>query len=178
MKYPTKYEWLGRIGTLPRVITEGLKEYGTLETPGKSNNQKILDWADEADVENFYTADSIPWCGLFVKIITKRAGKPALKNPLWALNWAKYGTAVGQPCLGDILVFQRDGGGHVGFYIGEDSETYHVLGGNQNDSVCITRIYKKRLFAARRPKMFFRKTDSTKPYILSNTGTFVRSTEA
>ena len=41
--------------------------------------------------------------------------------------------------------------GHVGFYAGEDDSHYHVLGGNQSDRVCITRVSKGRLYAARRP---------------------------
>jgi hypothetical protein len=32
-----------------------------------------------------------------------------------------------------------------------DASAFHVLGGNQSDSVCITRIAKARLYAARRP---------------------------
>jgi cell wall-associated NlpC family hydrolase len=52
--------------------------------------------------------------------------------------------------LGDVLVFKRQGGGHVGLYVGEDKDAYHVLGGNQSDSVSITRILKDRLHAARR----------------------------
>jgi uncharacterized protein (TIGR02594 family) len=72
------------------------------------------------------------------------------KQPLWALNWAKYGTAVSEPMLGDILTFKRDGGGHVGIYVGEDKDCYHVLGGNQGNMMNVTRILKSRLFKARR----------------------------
>ena len=35
--------------------------------------------------------------------------------------------------LGDILTFKRNGGGHVGLYVGEDKDCYHVLGGNQGN---------------------------------------------
>jgi cell wall-associated NlpC family hydrolase len=52
--------------------------------------------------------------------------------------------------LGDILTFKRNGGGHVGIYAGEDATHYHVLGGNQNNSVSVTRIAKSRLHQARR----------------------------
>jgi hypothetical protein len=34
--------------------------------------------------------------------------------------------------------------------VGEDEAAYHVLGGNQSDCVCITRIAKARLYAIRR----------------------------
>jgi hypothetical protein len=39
-----------------------------------------------------------------------------------------------------VLVFERPGGGHVGYYFGEDATAYHVLGGNQGDAVTIARI--------------------------------------
>jgi hypothetical protein len=53
--------------------------------------------------------------------------------------------------LGDILTFKRNGGRHVALYVGEDPNAFHCLGGNQSDKVCITRIARSRLYAARRP---------------------------
>jgi hypothetical protein len=49
-----------------------------------------------------------------------------------------------------VLVFARDGGGHVGLYIGENDHYYFVLGGNQGDAVNIRAIAKHRMIAARR----------------------------
>lgn len=39
----------------------------------------------------------------------------------------------------------------MGFYWAEDDDAYHVLGGNQSNSVNITRIAKDRLLSARWP---------------------------
>jgi uncharacterized protein (TIGR02594 family) len=177
MIYPNKYEWLGRVGLLPLLVQKGLQEYGTLEAPGAANNKKILGWASELGIRATYTADSVPWCGLFMGVVAKRAGKSWPKNPLWALNWAKWGVEAGQPMLGDILTFTRDGGGHVGVYIAEDTTTYHVLGGNQNNSVSITRILKKRLYRARRPRWLIRKPPSVKPYIVNINGVPISTNE-
>jgi uncharacterized protein (TIGR02594 family) len=82
-------------------------------------------------------------------VVAHRAGKDVPSKPLWALNWAKWGQDGGQPELGDVLVFVRPGGGHVGLYVGEDGIAYHVLGGNQSDAVSIARINKDRLYACR-----------------------------
>lgn len=150
-KLPPAYRWLSDLASPPRMIAEALAEYGTVETPGAANNAKILSWAAEVGLKAVYTADSIPWCGLFMAVVAKRAGKPLVSSPLWALSWAKFGVEAGQPRLGDVLTFTRNGGGHVGLYVGEDGSAYHVLGGNQSDSVCITRIEKKRLYRVRRP---------------------------
>jgi len=67
------------------------------------------------------------------------------------LAWANWGQKS-NIAPGAVLVFKRQGGGHVGFYVGEDSSAYHVLGGNQSDSVSIARIAKDRLVAVRWPK--------------------------
>lgn len=153
MSVPSKYNYLLELKN-PWTITKALEEYGTLEVPGKTHNQKIIAWAKEVGgkVEDVYKADEIPWCGLFTAVICQRAEKEVPKDPLWALNWKKFGLPTSEAGLGDILVFQRPGGGHVGFYVGEDKTAYHVLGGNQSDQVCITRILKSRCVAVRRPK--------------------------
>ena len=109
-------------------------------------------WAKETGLAKVYTADSIPWCGLFMAVVAKRACKPVVESPLWAHNWAKFGKSADRAHLGDILVFRRaQGSGHVGLYVGEDYGTLHVLGGNQSDGVTITRIARDRCTAIRRP---------------------------
>lgn len=167
-----KYAWLDTLPKpLPRIVSEGLKLHGIVETAGTSNNPVIMGWADElgGNVEQVYTADSVPWCGLFMAVVAQRAGKTPVKDPLWALNWGKFGTPAGQPWLGDVLTFIRPGGGHVGIYIAEDNRCYHVLGGNQSDRVCFDRIEKTRLRAARRTP-YMSAPLSAKPYIVAEEG--------
>lgn len=165
---PAKFKFLGEIGTLPLVVTAALKLYDTKETKGNGNNPAILKWAKALGIRN-YDMDSIPWCGLYVAKICADAGKDPVANPLWARNWAKFGVKSERPSLGDILVFVRDGGGHVGFYIAETPKTYWVLGGNQGDCVSFTEIAKSRLLAARRPK-YINRPVSAKVYHLTSTG--------
>ena len=109
-----------------------------------------MGWAEELGLKKVYTEDEIPWGGLFIAHCCHAAGLDVVERPLWALNWAKYGNKVDEPMLGDILTFKRNGGGHVGIYVGEDATYYHVLGGNQNNSVSVSRIAKSRLHQARR----------------------------
>ncbi len=154
MALPKKYAWLAKEPG-PKMLLAALLEYGTLEVPGASNNQKIISWAQEVggNVDDVYKADSIPWCGLFMAVIAKRAGKQFPNSPLWALSWSSFGTPVDKDkaMLGDVLVFVRNGGGHVTLYVGEDETAFHCLGGNQSDSVTISRIAKNRLYSVRRP---------------------------
>lgn len=146
---PVKYQYLLNEGS-PKLIVEALKIYGTKEIVGKQHNPVIMGWAKDVGLEKVYVSDEIPWCGLVMAWLCKQCDKPIVKDPLWALNWAKYGEAAPEPQLGDILSFKRPGGGHVGLYVGEDATTYHVLGGNQDNAFNITRIAKHRLYAARR----------------------------
>lgn len=132
----------------PRMLLEALRLYGIQETQGPRNTPEIMAWAKELKIT--YLSDSVPWCGLFMAIVARRAGKPTPKIPLWARAWADWGLTSDVPMLGDVLVFCRGSGGHVGLYVAEDGECYHVLGGNQGDAVSIVRIARPRLIAARR----------------------------
>jgi uncharacterized protein (TIGR02594 family) len=127
---------------------------GTREKPGTANNPVIVEWARSIGgwTASFYTKDEIPWCGLFVAHCLSEAGISIPKNPLSALEYNKWGTKLDRPSPGAIMVFGRNGGGHVGFYVSEDATTYHILGGNQSDMVNVARLDKKRLRGIRWPK--------------------------
>lgn len=165
-----RLSWLDGYDRLPRMVTEARQLIGTLESPGLLNNPTILAWAEELGLRHQYTADSIPWCGLFMALVAKRAGKEPPAGPLWALNWAHWGSPAGQPCLGDVLVFVRSGGGHVALYVGETATHYYTLGGNQSDQVCVTRIQKIRLHAARVPPFKVQMPTSREPILLDSWG--------
>lgn len=187
MNLPSQYQWLENLKGLPNTIKEALKLYGVQEVVGKGDNATILAWRDELNgaapagkpIVSGFSGDAVPWCGLFSAIIAYRRLKKVeevVKDPLWARNWAKYGVKADRPMLGDILVFVRNGGGHVGFYVGEDTTCFHVLGGNQSDKVCITRIEKTRCIAARRPP-YVTVPKAVKPFFLAASGS-VSSNEA
>ena len=157
MALPKQYQWLNNESG-PKMLLEGLKTYGTLEVPGPKSSPIIMGWAKELGLSNVYTNDGIAWCGLWMNYVYLKADKvlpKTLNNQkmLWALNWSLVGDGVSKDDaqLGDILTFKRNGGGHVGMYIAEDKQCFHVMGGNQSDSVSITRIEKSRLYAVRRP---------------------------
>lgn len=145
----------GRTSGLSLVwMFEAERLKGTKEVAGRGSNQIILDWANDLDVH--YPGDDVPWCGLFTGhcIAATLPEEPLPGNVLGARNWAKFGVET-QARMGAVLVFWRgskDGWrGHVGFYVGEDNVAFHVLGGNQSDSVSIARIAKDRLIGARWP---------------------------
>lgn len=147
----TKSAWLFKEPG-PKMLLEALKLCGTVEGAGDADNPTILAWAEEIGQAKVYSHDAIPWCGLFMGVVAKRAGKQMPSSPLWALAWADFGVPATVPMLGDVMTFKRAGGGHVALYVGEDLLTYSVLGGNQSDQVCVTRIPKTRFYKARRPE--------------------------
>jgi uncharacterized protein (TIGR02594 family) len=126
------------------------------ETQGPASNPLIIGWGQRLRIN--YANDEIPWCGLFVAhCLGAQLPTEALPiNPLGARNWARLGVACTVPQPGAIMVFWRkslaSGLGHVAFYIGEDASSFHVLGGNQGDKVCVTRMPRARFVTARWPK--------------------------
>ncbi len=134
----------------PRHLLKAVELLGVKEVVGPKHNPVILGWAKELGI--VYNSDEVPWCGLFAAVIMHRAGRKPVDQPLWALNWNKFGVQVKEPMLGDVLTFTRKSGGHVGLYVGETDKEYMVLGGNQGNAVSVVKIAKSRLSQARRPE--------------------------
>ena len=167
-----QYAWLDK-EPAPKMLRAALDLYGIKETIGEKHNPVIMGWASTLGLRD-YKSDEIAWCGLFVAWIAHVSGKEPVTNPLWARNWSAWGNES-KPELGAVLVFKRGTGGHVGLYVGEDKDCYHVLGGNQSDSVCVARLAKDRLIACR--AMYKIKPSNVRPVWLESTGT-VSSNEA
>jgi uncharacterized protein (TIGR02594 family) len=144
--------------TDPSWLMAARRLLGTREAAGAANNPTILGWAKALGIKVLgiaYNADSVPWCGLFVAQCLRAGGVDlgTMKVGVRAKAWATWGSAIAADRLapGAILVFDREGGGHVAFYVGEDAVYYHVLGGNQGDAVTIMRLAKSRCIARRWP---------------------------
>lgn len=182
---PKKYSWLNNEGA-PKMLVEAIKHYGILEDPAAfRSTANIIRWATEVSVSGWYTQDSIPWCGLFVGVVAKRAGYPfSAAKLLSARAWLGWGEVVpdGREMLWDVLVFSRSGGGanggHVGFYVGESETHFLVFGGNQSDSVSFAWIAKSRLLGARRPKYAIGEPSNVRKILLSSQGEVISSNEA
>lgn len=150
---PVNYQWLYQVNGKPKELEEALRHYGVLERKGADNNPDIMAWAKEVGVSGWYAGDDVPWCGLFKGVCAFRATWITRKPDLLAAkSWLNWGVVVpiGREMLGDTLIFGRDGGGHVGYYIGEDTTHFYVYGGNQSDMVTFSRIAKDRLIGCRR----------------------------
>lgn len=151
-------------------IAEAKSVFGLHEIKDKAALQKYL----KSDGKTLGDPTALPWCGDFVETVIKNSiPKEPLpgalgKNPYWARNWLLFGKDV-KPCYGCVLVFERDGGGHVGFAVGENDIDFFVLGGNQGNSVSVTRLDKKRLLGARWPSTISTATKVLPKIIAGNT---------
>lgn len=94
---------------------------------------------------NISNDKTTPWCAAFAGSILKRIGAPALKT-LSSLAYSGYGTSVGLDPrnwrLNDIIIFTRNGGGHIGFFRGYNpaNGSISVLGGNQGDNLKLSNF--------------------------------------
>lgn len=143
------------MATEPTWLATARAHLGTREIVGPTHNNKLLAFLNSASRFNgvVWRDDEMPWCGGFVAACLNAVGVEPVKIAARAKSWASWGSNLSRTRLapGAVLVFERPGGGHVGFYVGEDSTSYHVLGGNQGNAVSIARIAKARCFAARWP---------------------------
>jgi len=142
-------------------LEEAQRLMGTTEIKGSRSNPVILSWVANLvqrgiDSIAWYRNDDTPWCGLFMgQVIAVTLPKEVIQPDLLrARSWLNFGYRV-NPCMGSVLVFwrgsRRGSSGHVGIYVGEDSNYYFVIGGNQSNTVNIMKIRKTRLLAARWP---------------------------
>lgn len=148
-----RFDYLRR-PDMPRMIREGMRTHGTTEVYGAGNNAAIIQWGKELGIGSWYKKDSIPWCGVWMAKTAKDADKDYPSAFYRAQSWLQFGERAYDPSIGDVLVFERgvkgSGKGHVGLYVGETNDYFYVLGGNQRDTVKVSRISKDRFMQARR----------------------------
>ncbi|WP_310498105.1 TIGR02594 family protein [Sandarakinorhabdus sp.] len=156
-------------------LQEAMRNRGLREGPGSgTDNPTIMDWSKRLRIN--YAKDEISWCGLFVAhcVGLTLPTEPLPSNPLSARAYQKFGVPCPVPQPGAIMVFWRvartDWRGHVGFYVGEDANGFHILGGNQGDAVTIARFPRDRFLEARWPRTA--PAPVGKPRILAPNGRF------
>ena len=100
------------------------------------------------------------WCAAYVNSVLAKYEIPGSEsvseNPLLARSFLDWGEPTIRPKRGDLVIFPRGSvswQGHVGFYIREEVINgrlyYHILGGNQNDSVSLNLYLADRAIGIR-----------------------------
>lgn len=142
----------------PKWIEEARQHLGQKEIPGVKSNVWIKDmWLSLKGGAWFWKTygeddSKLPWCGAFTAYVLRNSGFDVPAQYASAKAWATWGQRLQRPAPGCIVVFNRDGGGHVGFVVGEDAKgNLMVLGGNQGDAVNIRPFSVSRVVAYRYP---------------------------
>ena len=143
---------------MTKWLEEARRLIGTREVPGAGNNPVIMSWGNRLGARVLgiaYGNDGVPWCGLFSAWCVHHAGLAPPKIAIRAKSWATWGEALPlnrTPPLGAVAVFERQGGGHVGFVDSVNADgSLNILGGNQGDMVSVRRFGRDRLIALRWP---------------------------
>lgn len=132
---------------------QGMTEHGNAEALTRFLNEH------SGTVFNNLT---VPWCARFVNASLDKAGIKGTGSAaarsfenfgkgVWQRGMSKDALADVQP--GDIAVFTRKGGGHVGFVkaIDPTKGLLEILGGNQSNAVSVAKRSMQDLIAVRRP---------------------------
>ena len=131
-------------------IAEARRHIGLREVKGAKHNQTIVDWLNR--LKAWWSDDETAWCGTFVAQCLQYGDRGIPKYWYRAKDYLNYGTRLESPAYGCIVVFERVGGGHVGFVVGRDqSGNLMVLGGNQGDAVNIRPFAPSRVACYRWP---------------------------
>lgn len=135
---------------MTKWIDEARKYIGVKEIPGEKSEPLILKWwkaIKRAGIQN----DEVPWCAAFVGGCLEAVGIVSSRYES-AKSYLSWGVPLSAPVYGCIVVFNRDGGGHVGFVVGQDKAgRLLVLGGNQGNAVSIAPFDRSRVAGYRWP---------------------------
>lgn len=107
--------------------------------------------------------DEVPWCSGFANYVCWLHNAPRSKD-LRARSWLALGRRVELEDARagfDVVVLKRgkgpqpgpevtDAPGHVGFYAGQQGKFVEVLGGNQGDTVKVSRYPVRNILSIRR----------------------------
>lgn len=134
----------------PRWLSLAREYIWLKEIKGPQHNPKIVEFWKKIKRSGIKD-DETPWCAAFVGAVLETCGVQSTRFES-ASSYLNWGTIIQQPLLGCIVVFRREGGGHVGFVVGRDENgRLLVLGGNQGDEVNIKAFGLDRVAGYRWP---------------------------
>lgn len=122
-------------------IAEARKFVGVREVKGPRHNALILGWLKRLGA--WWSDDETAWCATLCAQVLDTCKLPYPKDWYRAKAYLDMPVKLDRPAYGCLVIFDREGGGHVGFVVGQDQHgNLMVLGGNQGDMVCI-RPFRK-----------------------------------
>lgn len=105
----------------PAIIAIAQSQIGHGELLGNNRGPHIKEYLNGKE--------GLPWCAGFVSYCARESGLD-IKYTLKAKDFLKLGKTVKYPQPGDIIVFSRNGGGHVGIIEKTEGGAITVIEGN------------------------------------------------
>jgi uncharacterized protein (TIGR02594 family) len=136
--------------TVPPWLAWWLIEYSKniKEVPGNTHSERILEYHTHTTLKS--TTDEIPWCSAAMCCCFDEIGLGSPRSAA-ARSWIGFGQKLKEFRLGAIAVFERGDpnsiSGHVAIALNEDNGIVTVIGGNQSNSISITKFPKTKLIA-------------------------------
>jgi uncharacterized protein (TIGR02594 family) len=137
----------------PEWLRLARAEVGQAEIPGTKDNPRILSYYAKAGFPGI-NDEATPWCAGFVNYCLESAGVAGSKS-LAAREFLNWGKEVKKPYVGCVAVLWRvspqSWQGHTGFVVGETATHIKLLGGNQDNKVCVKSFPKNEVLGYREP---------------------------
>jgi uncharacterized protein (TIGR02594 family) len=128
----------------PNWLKIAYSQIGQKEIKGGKHNPSIIEYHSTTTLKA--TEDEIPWCSSFVNWCFVKDGLEG-SNSARAKDWMKWGKHIEKPYVGCVAVFEH----HVGFFLGLSGSNITILGGNQDDRVCIMNWRDRTFLGYRAP---------------------------
>lgn len=152
-------------------MVEAKKYVGLKEIPGPKHNSTILKWLKE--LKAWWSDDETAWCGVYTAKCFQACGLAIPKYYMRAKAWSDgWGIKIDKPIPGCVVVFDREGGGHVAFVAGINSKGNLIcLGGNQGNMVKYSPFSIDRVVGYFVPKDYPNINYTEKLAVINNTET-------
>lgn len=137
--------------TEPPWLPVARGEQGIREITGPEHSERVLQYHHATRLDA--STDEVPWCSSFVCWAMEQVGVPSTKSAA-ARSWLSWGYGLTNYRPGAVVVLSRPpstSSGHVGFFVASSEGKVHLLGGNQNNSVCVAEYDASRVIGIRWP---------------------------
>lgn len=123
------------------------------EKDGQGSNPKITQvyaCVDGLGNPEMIDDSSVAWCSAFVNWCIQMSGGKGTRNAA-ARSWLDWGKSS-EGKVGDIVVLRRGTSswqGHVGFVVSKGLLYVEILGGNQDNDVCVKKYLRANVLGYR-----------------------------
>lgn len=135
---------------MPIWLDSAYKYQGVKEVPGAPTAPAISGWLKR--LKAWWSDDETPWCGTFVAAVMQEQCIPLPREWYRAKSWLTWGIPLVMPTVGCVVVFDRQGGGHVAIVAGKSPDgRLMCIGGNQGNAVTVAPFDRSRVLGYRWP---------------------------